>query len=102
MIRVGVPDDAAAMLEYLECVSGESDFLTFGPGEFEMTAAQEAAHLATVREAPDHLHIVATDGARHRGVPDVRYRPPAARAASRRAGDFGTAVALGSAASARC
>ncbi len=61
-IRVGVPDDAAAMLEYLECVSGESDFLTFGPGEFEMTEAQEAAHLATVGDAPDHLHVVATDG----------------------------------------
>jgi len=63
VIRSALPDDAAAMLEYLECVSGESDFLTFGPGEFEMTEAQEAAHLATVREAPDHLHIVVTDGA---------------------------------------
>lgn len=60
-IRVGVPEDAAAMLEYLECVSGESDFLTFGPGEFEMSEAQEAAHLATVHKAPDHLHIVAID-----------------------------------------
>jgi len=62
VIRVGVPEDAAAMLAYLECVSGESDFLTFGPGEFEMTEAQEAAHLATVYKAPDHLHIVAMDG----------------------------------------
>jgi RimJ/RimL family protein N-acetyltransferase len=59
VIRVGVPEDAAAMLAYLECVSGESDFLTFGPGEFEMTEAQEAAHLAAVYKAPDHLHIVA-------------------------------------------
>ena len=34
-----LPADAAAMLEYLEAVSGESDFLTFGPGEFELTDA---------------------------------------------------------------
>ncbi len=46
-IRAAVPADAAAMLEYLEAVSGESDFLTFGPGEFELTEAQEAEHLAT-------------------------------------------------------
>ena len=62
LIRVATAGDAAAMLEYLECVSGESDFLTFGPGEFEMTEAQEAAHLTSVYAAPDHLHIVATDG----------------------------------------
>ncbi len=63
VIRATVPEDAAAMLAYLECVSGESDFLTFGPGEFELTEAQEAAHLQYVRDAPDQLHIVATAGA---------------------------------------
>jgi RimJ/RimL family protein N-acetyltransferase len=36
-IRVAQPADAAAMLEYLEAVSGESDFLTFGPGEFAIS-----------------------------------------------------------------
>ena len=60
VIRAAVPEDAAAMLEYLEAVSGESDFLTFGPGEFELTEAQEAAQLRLVQDAPDHLHIVAT------------------------------------------
>jgi RimJ/RimL family protein N-acetyltransferase len=61
VIRVALPDDAAGMLEYLERVSGESDFLTFGPREFGMTQAQETAHLASVHQAPDHLHIVAVD-----------------------------------------
>ncbi len=60
VIRTGLPGDAAAMLEYLESVSGESDFLTFGPGEFELTQVQEAAHLRVVLDAPDHLHLVAT------------------------------------------
>ena len=60
VIRAGLPEDAAAMLTYLERISGESDFLTFGPGEFELTQAQEAAHLRAVLDAADQLHIVAT------------------------------------------
>ena len=60
LIRVAVPDDAAAILVYLEAVSGESDFLTFGPGEFELDEAQEAAYLRHAQAAPDQLYIIGT------------------------------------------
>ena len=33
-IRKAVKSDAASLIEYLNIIGGESDFLTFGPGEF--------------------------------------------------------------------
>lgn len=35
--------DATAVLEYMELVSRESDFLSFGPGELVLTEEQEVA-----------------------------------------------------------
>ena len=59
-IRVAQPADAAAMLAYLEAVSGESDFLTFGPGEFELDEAQETAYLRHAQAALDQLYVIGT------------------------------------------
>ncbi len=39
-------EDAAELVAYLEQVSGESDFLTFGPGEFGLTTEQEATFIS--------------------------------------------------------
>lgn len=60
LIRDAVPSDAAAILAYLEVVSGESDFLTFGPGEFELNEAQEAAYLRSVQAAPGQFYAIGT------------------------------------------
>jgi RimJ/RimL family protein N-acetyltransferase len=43
-------DDAPGMLAYLEVIAGETDFLTFGPGEFYMTVDQEAAFLKSLAD----------------------------------------------------
>jgi RimJ/RimL family protein N-acetyltransferase len=43
-------DDAAGMLAYLEVIAGETDFLSFGPGEFGMTVDQEAAFLTSLAD----------------------------------------------------
>lgn len=40
-----VEGDAAPVLDYLNVVSGETDFLAFAPGEFGMTTDEEAAHI---------------------------------------------------------
>ena len=58
LIRDAVPDDAAAILAYLEVISGESDFLTFGPGEFELNETQEAEYLRGVVRFRDQLVIL--------------------------------------------
>jgi len=41
LIREVARDGARAVLHYLQSISGESDFLYFGPGEFEFTELQE-------------------------------------------------------------
>jgi len=43
-------DDAPGMLAYLEVIAGETDFLSFGPGEFGMTVDQEAAFLRSLAD----------------------------------------------------
>ena len=51
VVRAALAQDAAAMLEYLECVSGESAFLTFGPGEVGMAGEGRAAALVRLQSA---------------------------------------------------
>lgn len=57
-IREAMPEDARALLEYVEGISGESDFLSFGPGEFELTEAEEAEFLRRYRDADTQLYLV--------------------------------------------
>ena len=58
VIREGDPCDAAAILAYLEEISGQSDFLTFGPGEFDLTEEEEQEFLRVAREAENQLYLV--------------------------------------------
>ena len=57
-IREATPEDADALLEYVEGISGESDFVSFGPGEFELTEAEEAEFLRLYRDADNQLYLV--------------------------------------------
>jgi len=58
LIREAIPDDARAVLAYLEQVSGQSDFLSFGPGEFELTESEEQEFLRNCRDKDNQLYIV--------------------------------------------
>lgn len=58
LIREATSEDARAVLDYVQAVSGESDFLTFGPGEFDLTEAQEEDFLRRCRESDNQLYIV--------------------------------------------
>jgi RimJ/RimL family protein N-acetyltransferase len=58
VIREATREDAAELLVHVEAVSGESPFLTFGPGEFEMTVAQEADFLAKCQATPNALYLI--------------------------------------------
>ncbi|TMA10186.1 MAG: GNAT family N-acetyltransferase [Deltaproteobacteria bacterium] len=58
LIREAVVQDARAILDYLEQMSGESDFLTFGPGEFELTEAEEEDFLRKYRDSDNQLYIL--------------------------------------------
>ncbi len=60
VIRPAQPADAAAMLAYLEDISGETDNITFGPGEFGNTLAQEEAFIERTGQSDNSLMLVAT------------------------------------------
>ena len=49
VIREAVEDDACAMIDYLDMGAGETDFLTFGPGEFTLTSDQEVGAIRDLR-----------------------------------------------------
>ena len=58
LIREAVVEDARAVLDYVEDISGESNFLSFGPGEFELTEAEEENVLRKYRESDNQLYIL--------------------------------------------
>ena len=58
LIREAEVGDARALLDYLEAVSGESDFLSFGPSEFELTETEEEDTLRGYRDSDNSLYVV--------------------------------------------
>jgi RimJ/RimL family protein N-acetyltransferase len=58
IIRQAVPDDAARVIAFAEATSRESDFLSFGPGEFGYTEAQERAFIHDCESSPSRLFIL--------------------------------------------
>ena len=64
LIREAAASDAQSIIEYIGQISGESDFLTMGPGEFEMTVEQEGEYLENAASADNQLYIIGlVDGA---------------------------------------
>ena len=62
LIREAEAENAGALLAYIEDVSGESDFLTFGPGEFELTEREEAGFLRACRASENQVYLLALVG----------------------------------------
>jgi RimJ/RimL family protein N-acetyltransferase len=58
VIREAAVKDAHAILKYIQDISGESDFLSFGPGEFEITAAEEEEFLRKYHTLDNHIYII--------------------------------------------
>lgn len=57
VLRSPGPEDAAAMLDYLKCVSGETEFLLRYPEEWTATVEQEGTFLAQALESPNVVMI---------------------------------------------
>lgn len=58
VLRKPTEEDAAAMIEYLNIVGGESDNLLFGAGEFRLNEEQEREHIKRVNSSPNTLMII--------------------------------------------
>lgn len=52
-------DDAKALVDYVEGISAESDFLGFGPGEFGISVEEEADILEGYRASHHKVYMVA-------------------------------------------
>lgn len=88
-IREAEPEDAAALLRYVEAVSGESDFLSFGPGEFDLTEAEEEAFLRQCRRSDNQIYMLGiVDGEIVAATSFTGGRRPRLR----HAGEFGLSV----------
>jgi len=61
IIRQAGKTDAKEIIELLNRICGESDFLTFGPGEFTMTIEQEENFLENILKQSNALFLAAED-----------------------------------------
>ncbi len=58
-IRPARREDAAQLLEYVDACSGESPFLSFEPGEFELTVEQEEVFLEDIAGRDNAVFLLA-------------------------------------------
>lgn len=64
LIREAEPQDAAALLEFLNIVGVETDNLTFGSEGFPFTEEQEREYIIRMHEDPHSVALLAFDGSR--------------------------------------
>ncbi|SMP66389.1 GNAT family N-acetyltransferase [Anoxynatronum buryatiense] len=88
-IMKAVEADAAALIAYMNQISRESDNLTFGPGELNITKKEEAHFIRSVNSQPNALFLVAV--VENRIIGNLHFtggnRPRTAHA-----GEFGMSV----------
>ncbi|WP_422485393.1 GNAT family N-acetyltransferase [Gudongella sp. DL1XJH-153] len=58
-IREATKSDAREIIEYLQKVGGESDFITFGKDEFDKTIAEEEMFIENISKTKNALFILA-------------------------------------------
>lgn len=58
LIREVTVEDAPAVLDYVHAVSAESDFLSFGAGEFDFSVADEREFIRKCRAADNQLFMM--------------------------------------------
>jgi RimJ/RimL family protein N-acetyltransferase len=58
VIRKAVQSDAKDIIDYIHKIAGESNNLTFGEGEFEVTKSQEEDMIQKVSESDNKLFLV--------------------------------------------
>jgi RimJ/RimL family protein N-acetyltransferase len=59
VIREAIVSDANKISEYVNTISSESDFLTFGQGEFIKRVEEEEKHLENTLKQNNAIHIIA-------------------------------------------
>jgi RimJ/RimL family protein N-acetyltransferase len=90
LIRHAEPTDAAEIVAYLETISAETDFLTFGAGEFGLSVKDETKFIEELSGGRFNFMLKALVGGRIVATCTI-MRPRRPRV--RHIGDFGISVA---------
>lgn len=89
VVRQAEEDDAGKLMAYLQQIAGESDYLTFGPGEFQPTLEEQIAVIKRYRACDNQLFILAeTEGT----IVGTLVFTGGARPRIRHTGEFGVSV----------
>jgi RimJ/RimL family protein N-acetyltransferase len=88
-LRRAEPSDAEHLLTFLNQVAGESENITFGPGEFGLTVEEEREFLQQTVVSPTSLYIIAEIAGEIAGTLSFSTGK---RPRLRHAGEFGTTV----------
>jgi RimJ/RimL family protein N-acetyltransferase len=89
IVRQAVPDDAPRIMAFADVTSRETDFLSFGPGEFGFTEAQERAFIHDCELSSTSLFLV---GEIDDEVVSVLTFSAGNRPRNRHTGEFGVSV----------
>lgn len=60
VVREALEEDAENIIKYINTVAGESDNITFGPGEFNITLDEEKNLINRINEIENCIMLVAT------------------------------------------
>jgi RimJ/RimL family protein N-acetyltransferase len=58
VIREATAQDAQAVLDHVHAIAGETNFLSFGPGEFEIPLDREREILEQYRDKDNRLYLI--------------------------------------------
>ena len=89
IVREATPEDATALIAYIETVSDQSDFLSFGRGDFGLTELQEQAFLRQCRTTDNQIYLV---GLINNRLVSTLHFAGGSRPRVRHAGEFGMSV----------
>ncbi|KAB3534001.1 GNAT family N-acetyltransferase [Alkaliphilus pronyensis] len=89
IIRPAKKEDAQQLIDYIQIIAGESDYLTFGPGEFLLTKEEEESFIEKTLKSNNSLFLVAEiDG---KIVANLSFTG-GVRPRTKQAGEFGVSV----------
>jgi len=89
LIREANSTDARELIAFLNIVGGESDFLTLGKGEFDLSESEEAEFLSKCQVAENQIYLLAVvEGT----IVATLHFGTGRRARVRHSGEFGMSV----------
>lgn len=89
LIREATVGDARGILSYLNDVGGESDFLTFGAGEFNLSEREERDILRNYQDADNQIYLLGLIDER---IASILTFSAGQRPRTRHSGEFGMSV----------